>query len=152
MDRHCLGELLSVVARPAVPDDLPGVVECALQFKVYRPTPECVLNLFTDACACGGMFVAVERDEVIGFLCALKLPHPFTGRDYVNVAAWWVPADHRGTGAGIALLREMLRWCSTETLDMVTISAPLSSALGKVLEHVGFRPVETVYMRGHAWL
>lgn len=141
-----------MVARPAEPDDLVGVIACALQFLTYQPTPECVAELFAQSGEQGGMFVAEQGGTIIGFLCALKLPHPFTGRDYVNVVAWWVPEDRRASGAGLALLRQLLRWCSTQQLDMVTISAPTSSRLGTLLQAVGFAPVETVHMKGRTWL
>jgi len=141
-----------MTARTARLEDIPGVVDVALQFNVYQPTEERVTELFLQAESCGGMFVAEHEGAIIGFLCAIRMPHPFTGRDYVNVVAWWVPAERRGLGAGIALLREMLRWISTQTLDMVTISAPLSSRLDKVLRAFDFRPVEVVHMRGGKWL
>lgn len=140
-----------MTARPAEPADLAGVIACAAEFETYQPNAGCVADLFDMARECGGMFVAEHEGDIVGFLCALKQPHAFTARDYVNVVAWWVPPGRRGTGAGIALLRQWLRWVSTLTLDMVTISAPLSSQLSKVLRAFGFEPVEVVFMRGHSW-
>lgn len=139
-------------ARAAVAADCAGVVASALQFDAYTPSPENVEALFDLAMSCGGMFVAVDDDDlVLGFLCAVKQPHVFTGRDHVTVVAWWVPPEHRATGAGLALLRAWLRWISTQALDMVTISTPLSSHLGTILQSAGFSPVETVWMRGVTW-
>lgn len=138
-------------ARSAIPSDIGGVIAIASAFETYPPQPENVVALFDAASDCGGMFVAEHEGEIVGFLCAIHGPHAFTGRPAVNVAAWWVPGDRRGTGAGIALLREFLRWVSTLTLDMVTISAPLSSKLSVVLKAFGFQPVEVVHMLGHSW-
>ncbi len=140
-----------MIARVAVEDDYTGVVACAQSFRPYPPTKPCIEALFDDACACGGMFVAEHEGQIVGFLCALKLAHPFTGRDYVTVVAWWVPVEHRGTGAGLALVRCFLRWVSTQPLDMVTICAPQHSQLGTVLRKHGFAPVEVVWMKGVAW-
>jgi hypothetical protein len=97
------------------------------------------------------MFVAEHDEGIVGFLCALRQPHPYTERDYIFVVAWWVPVEHRGTGAGLALVRAFARWCSTQAVDLITISAPLSSHLGTVLRDHGFRPVETVWMKGTSW-
>lgn len=141
-----------MIARAAVEEDCAGVVACAQSFQPYTPTKACVEALFDDASACGGMFVAEHAGVIVGFLCALKLAHPFTGRDYVTVVAWWVPVEWRGSGAGLALVRCFLRWVSTQPLDMVTICAPQGSQLGTLLHKHGFAPVEVVWMKGISWV
>jgi hypothetical protein len=140
-----------MIARAAVEDDCAGVVACALTFQPYTPDQLSVEALFDDAMACGGMFVAEHDERIVGFLCAVKLPHPFTGRDYITVVAWWVIPEWRATGAGLGLLRIFARWLSTQRVDMVTICAPLGSQLGSVLHKHGFVPVEVVWMKGVAW-
>lgn len=119
-----------------------------MRFGVLRPDPPTLGELFDDALACGGLFVAEDDAQIIGLLCALKQPHPFTGRDFINVLAWWVPREHRGTGAALMLLRTFLRWCSTQSVELVTISTPIASNIGHVLRSHGYAPVETVWMKG----
>lgn len=139
--------------RPARPDDQGGVVDCAIQFPHLTVNPEKVEQLFDLSAACGGMFVAESRGQVIGFLCSLVLEHPFTGRPYLDVVAWWVLPDYRLTWAGPGLLRAMLRFSATQPLDMVKLAAPLSSQIGTHLRKLGFTPVETTYVKGTAsWL
>lgn len=140
-----------MIARAARADDCAGAVACALTFTRYecvRPTAAALHALFDDALACGGMFVAEEAEQIIGVLCALRQPHPFTGRDFINVLAWWVPREHRDTGAGLALLRVFLKWASTQRVDLVTLSTPLLSSVGHVLRSHHYVPVETVWMKG----
>lgn len=141
-----------MIARAAVEDDCTGVVACALTFTPYTPTQACVEALFDDAMACGGMFVAEHEHSIVGFLCAVKLAHPFTGRDYIAVVAWWVLPEWRATGAGLGLLRTFDRWCSTQPVDMVTICTPQGSQLGTVLQKHGFAPVEALWMKGITWV
>lgn len=147
--------------RHATADDRAGVIVCARQFEHLETSDAHVGQLFDLALACDGMFVAIDdgligrrsptTTGVIGFCCALILPHPFAGFPYCDVVALFVQPSHRQTRAGFRLLRLLLRWCSTQPLDMVKMSAPLDSQLGMILHRAGFTAVETVYLKGSRW-
>jgi len=133
--------------RSALASDRQGVIDAGIQYTDhYTPTPENVGALFDLALLCEGMFVAEHEGQVVGFLCAIALPHPMTGEFYADVVAWFVLPAWRGSWAAAGLFRKMLRWSSTEALDMVKIARPVNSQIGTVYERAGFAPVEVVYL------
>jgi GNAT superfamily N-acetyltransferase len=136
-----------MIARAAVADDCAGVVACAQRFTPFTPTRANVEDLFAASLACKGMFVAEHHEQIIGFLCAVREGHRYTDVPCITVVAWWVPPAHRGTGAGLALLRVFLRWCSTQPVDLITISAPITSSLDTVLQAHGFVAAETLWLK-----
>ena len=137
------------VVRLADEDDVHAIIDCALTFPSYDVVPEAIEPLIRASIAQGACFVAVEA-QVTGFLVGLVLPHPFSGRAYVDWIALYVQLAHRRTGAGLGLLRKMLRFSWREPLELVKI-AVADSRLRTFLHRQGFREVETVLIKGDAW-
>lgn len=139
--------------RLATPDDAGGFVDCAIQFPHLKVKPECAEQLFSLGVASETVWVAVQRDLIIGFACGLLLLHPFTGEPYLDIVALWVLPDYRNTWAGAGLVRRILRFSRDHPQVMVKLAAPLSSQIGTHLCQLGFTPVETTLVRGLAgWL
>jgi GNAT superfamily N-acetyltransferase len=140
-----------VRVRVAQASDVEGVVVCARGYELEHTDDDHVAYLFYLAEHCGGMFVAEDQGQIVGFLCSIVMPHAFSGRLYLEVIALFVQPSHRNTWAAGALLRKMLDFAAALPLDMVKIAAPMSSRLGTVLHRAGFKEQETVMVKGARW-
>jgi GNAT superfamily N-acetyltransferase len=135
-----------VEVRRATADDCDGVIACARAYDLHVCDDDHVAYLFHLAHANDGMFVALDADRVVGFLCAIVMPHPFSGEINVNVVAIFVHPTHRGSTAAFRLLRLLWRWVLRIPVDTVTLSGPKGSGLSRILERLAFVCVETVYV------
>lgn len=132
-------------------EDAPGIVRCAARFPHYRVVPRAIEPLVEASIEMQACFVAQNtRAEIVGFVVGLVLPHPFSGRPYLDVIALWLEPEYRRSSAGLGLLRKILRFSWTEPLELVKI-AVADSRLRAFLHRQGFRDVETVLIKGDAW-
>lgn len=120
--------------------------ECAIP---GLPPPKANLETYRDLEAKGLLHVlaAVEADELVGFLILLVpvLPHYSVG---VAVSeSFFVAKAHRGTGAGLALLRAAEQRAKAVGSPGLLVSAPFQGDLFKVLPRVGYAETNRVFFK-----
>lgn len=162
--------------RLATEDDKPRLIEMATRFLLESQygelfdnaaTPLSIGELVTNTLALGAIFLAEidprgedlprwhERDTckicavklVVGMLAIVALPHPLTGVPIAEEIAWWVEPEHRNSTIGPKLLRSAEQWATTNGANVVKMVAPAGSTVGEFYERLGYRPVETAYIK-----
>jgi ribosomal protein S18 acetylase RimI-like enzyme len=87
--------------------------------------------------------VAKEEGQIVGFLAASieeDLPI-FLHGEFALVRQWWVEPQHRGRGAGKALLKHAASELAATGLSHLRVrTAPDDMAIAKILSHCGLRP------------
>lgn len=64
-------------------------------------------------------FVALDREQMVGLVCVISEPGaPAEERHLVGL---WVSPEHRGTGAGDALLGAAERWANTDGAALTSL-------------------------------
>ena len=87
-------------------------------------------------------------DELVGFCHVLVSLNPHYSRLLAVTESLFVAAAHRGTGAGLALLREAESIARERGAAGLLISAPTGGSLAAVLERSkGFRETNRVFFR-----
>lgn len=138
--------------RRAVLKDLDWLVEQVgefMEFAGYNSLhdPEYLPQLAIDIVANHFCIVAEHEGQLVGMLAARKGPHPFNPkRTVLAELCWWVPAAHRHTRAGLALLTTYMEW-GKRNADIVTMSALAHSPFNKAsLLKRGFEEKEITYV------
>lgn len=93
------------------------------------------------------IFVAVEDDAVFGGLAIMDVPHLFTGEHYADELCWWVEPNRRGLRAGPQLLCRAEEWARARGLRTCKMVAPVPSDVGRFYEKMGYRALETAYVK-----
>lgn len=149
--------------RQATTDDVPRLVAMGAAFlessrygRLFPPGPGRLEHFVRRVLEVGVIFVLERKVEVddpvqiVGLLAVVPVDeHPLTGEPYVDEVAWWVDPAHRGR-AGVVLLHHLEGWARQVGLDMVKMVAPegmTGTAVRTLLEHRGYVPVETAFMR-----
>lgn len=159
--------------RHATDADKPRLIEMAARFLLETPygrlfderaTPMSLSELIGNVLALGVIFVAevsvgcaflcpgctarcAPSLKLVGMLAIVAIPHPMTGRTYADEIAWWVEPEHRHGTLGPKMLREAEDWAISQGANMLKMVAPAGSTVGRFYEHVGYRPVETAYIK-----
>lgn len=94
------------------------------------------------------VFAAFDGEEVIGFLTMLTTILPHYGIKGATVESFFVASSHRGTGAGIKLIRHAERFAKEAGCECMMLSAPTGSRLSEVAPRVGYRHTNEIYYRG----
>lgn len=148
--------------REATVDDTPRLIEMAARFLLsshygelfsVETTPALLATLIVNVLSMGVILVAevdefpTEKKTLVGMLAMVALPHVFTGKKLAEEVAWWVEPEHRGGTLGPKMLRQGEEWATRNGANMVKMVAPAGSTVGEFYEHIGYRPVETAYIK-----
>lgn len=104
--------------RPARPEDLPAIVGLVRELAAYEREPDAAVAVEEDFAAV--LFgpqptvfahVAVVEGEVVGLAVWFLTFSTWTGRQGIWLEDLFVVPQHRGSGLGKALLRELARIC-----------------------------------------
>lgn len=95
------------------------------------------------------MIGAYLDDILVGFCHVLVSLNPHYSALLAVTESLFVAAAHRGTGAGLALLREAENVARERGAAGMLVSAPTGGTLAAVLEHSkGFRETNRAFFRG----
>jgi hypothetical protein len=140
--------------RYAEVEDTPQLVALAMRFATEHPlgskwsgaTPAKLESVLVPLVLSLGVCVVAERDgAMVGLLALVKAPSYMGDDIFAEEVAWWVNPEERGR-AGILLVNAALAWCSAEQVDVVKMSVPFGSEVGKVLERRGFEATEIAFL------
>lgn len=131
--------------RPAKPDDIPAIVELAVEALSINPYPELVINrekvfaIVRECVSSAAHFAWVsERDGAItGGVGALAHDSPFYDRRQVDVLMCYC----REPGEGIKLLRELRRWYLSRPIHKMmtfTLDRSMDKRMLKLLPRLKF--------------
>lgn len=85
---------------------------------------------------------------VVGFIAmAGPFEHQLSGDSFAEELAWWVEPDQRRAAIGRALLAEAEAWAIGAGICVLKMIAPTGSGIGRYYESLGYRPLETAYMK-----
>jgi ribosomal protein S18 acetylase RimI-like enzyme len=148
---------MNVTIRPAHETDLPEAVAMAARFYAttaytgiadFNPdSAEKLGRLLLDQ---GVLLVAERDDKLVGVIGLVIAPFPFNEtRKTAHEVLWWVEPEHRDSGAGVELLREMVQACQyrgATAIQMLCLatSPPQAAAL---YERMGFIHSESSYLK-----
>lgn len=142
--------------RSAGEADRPRVLEMARAFMTLTPygalftaSEPHLSGLFTICMEMGVLVVAEDEASsgLIGFLALAVLEHPLSGEHYVEEVAWWVEPAHRQGSVGLRLLSWAEEWTRGAGVGMIKMVAPAGSRVGATYERLGYRAVETAYLK-----
>lgn len=157
--------------RFATEADKPRLIEMATRFLLEtqygrlfdeRATPASLSELVTNVLTLGAIVVAEYRPlmpaifeddaapaepKLVGMLAIVAVPHPLTGKIYGEEVCWWVEPEHRHGTLGPKMLREAEDWATRNGANMVKMVAPEGSTVGEFYKHIGYRPVETAFIK-----
>lgn len=95
-----------------------------------------------------GLLLAARVDgRYVGFLAAVVLPHPFTGRPYADIIAWHVSPTARRTLAGPQLLGAFVDWATRKRLTLIKMAGPVTPRAARFFRSQRFEPVEVTFVR-----
>lgn len=143
------------VIRAATDDDEDRVMAMALRFlreswygtffegvsvEALRPIYDLVMDR-------GALFVADVAGQVVGMIAVIAGPHPFTHEPFGDEQVWWVEPDYRRGRLAWDLLDRLERWAAENGVEFLKMSDQAGAPLGRLLEHRGYRAVETAYVK-----
>lgn len=139
-----------LVADPAFPELMDEYVrECAVP-GVDRMGPR--MDIYEALEATGAMRLLAARvgDELVGFMALVLVPDPHYGLLLGVSESLYVHPAHRGTGAGLALLRAAERAAQDGGAAGMRIGAPQDGPLDCVLARRGYDVTHRVHLRRFA--
>lgn len=97
----------------------------------------------------GGMRIlrVLWYGELIGFCVTLHNLNPHYGRIIMAIESIFVTKAHRTTGAGLKLIKAAERMASEVGATGIFFSSPITGALGRVLDKIGYRQTNIVHFR-----
>lgn len=90
------------------------------------------------------VFVAVEKDHILGFLAASIMEYWFTTGIYVSQDVLYVRPDKRGTRAAVKLIKKFIQWgdmLGAREHIFGTLTGFQPERTAKLFEHCGARRV-----------
>lgn len=149
--------------RQATVEDKPALTAMALNFmastaygQLLRPAEGMLDRLIDLVLENGAIFIAEVnsvqfasgRNQPIGMLAVVVVPHPVTGEDFVDEVAWWVEPAYRNATVGPRLLHHMEGWACMKGLHMVKMVAPADAPdVGEFYRRSGYMAVETAWLK-----
>jgi GNAT superfamily N-acetyltransferase len=94
-------------------------------------------------------YTARVEGKLVGYLVVVIAPH----MHYVSLLqatqdVIYVDPEHRKSGTGLGLLRFAERHLEQDGVDVISQHVKIAHpTLGKVLEHMGYEPVDTIYVK-----
>ena len=96
---------------------------------------------------CIGSYAA---GELIGFIVIIAPVLPHYSKQVASIESFFVAAEHRPTGAGLALLHAAETKAKGIGSPGLLASAPVGGSLAKVLPALGYKHTNEVFFRGFA--
>ena len=93
------------------------------------------------------VFAARVHGRMAGFVAVLIAPHPRYSVNLATTESFFVARAHRGTGAGLKLLRAAEQRAREAGAPGLLVSAPSGGDLARVLPRVGYRESNRVFFR-----
>jgi len=96
----------------------------------------------------GVIFLLMDKEEIIGFLAALKYPDINSGELIATEMAWFVKSDHRGKG--LLLLKRFEEWAREEKckgIIIVHLMDSMPEQLKRIYEKRGYKAIEINYTK-----
>ena len=93
-------------------------------------------------------FVAVEDDKVVGVLAGRIIHDMCSALPIYEEVIWFMNKDYRVHG--MKLFDHMVNWCKEHDISRITICCMHNSrteALTKIYKRMGFKPVETRFIK-----
>ncbi len=134
-------------AAPAFPDLL---AEYAAESAIEGlPPPSAKMETYHHLERSGFLHVlaAWAGDTLAGFITVLAAPLPHYGRTVAVSESFFVAQEHRGTGAGLKLLRAAEALAAKLGSPGLLVSAPYAGDLFKVLPRVGYVETNRVFFK-----
>ncbi len=134
-------------AAPAFPDLL---AEYAAESSIKGlPAPSAKMETYRHLERSGFLHVlaAWVGDTLTGFITVLAAPLPHYGRTVAVSESFFVAQQHRGTGAGLKLLRAAEELAAKLGSPGLLVSAPFEGDLFKVLPRVGYVETNRVFFK-----
>jgi hypothetical protein len=93
------------------------------------------------------VFIAEDGEVTQGFIMGILMPHLFNkGLLVLSELFWWVKPEHRGSRAGVALLRAFIAY-GKEKADWITMALETGSPVNsEALLKRGFKHFETNFV------
>lgn len=134
--------------------DAPGLLaeyagECAI-FGLPTPTPDPLRYRTLEDVGMLYVLAAFDGETMLGFVSLLAPTNAHYNVRLAVTESYFVAALHRGTGAGLALLRAAEVLATEENASGLLVSAPHGGRLAEVLPHVGYRETNRVFFKGLA--
>ena len=145
---------MTINIRKATPDDIEGIVALGLEALAKDAYPNLVVSkvkvfsLATEIISSASNFayVAVKDGIIVGAVCALVHTMLFYERSQASVVQFYC----KSPGAGVKLLRELMKWVdSRPVIKMVcfTLEAKADPRIGKLLTRLGLNEELPVYLK-----
>ena len=143
----------NVELRPAVPDDIPGILDLGMEALKNDPYEGLVISrdrMFEVArtCVSGAAhfaWIGEQDGKVVAAVLALVGPMSFYERSQATVVQFYSKAP----GEGIKLMREFLRWARGRRnikAIMFTLEHRADPRIGKLLTRLGLKVELPIYM------
>jgi GNAT superfamily N-acetyltransferase len=143
-----------VTIRKATPADLPRIVEMVGHFitqtsyrVLFKFKPDAIAELAAKVLQIGIVLVADVDGVVVGMIAAFPIEEPIGRQRLVDELAWWVEPDYRRGSIGPRLLGALEKWARQKGLTLCKMIAPVESDVGRFYARLGYRPVETAYVK-----
>ena len=94
---------------------------------------------------CFGVFY---EDTLVGFATVLVSDMPHYSQPVATTESFFVMAEHRGTGAGMSLLREVEAYAASRGAAGILVSSPSQGALVDILPRKGYSESNRVFFKG----
>jgi GNAT superfamily N-acetyltransferase len=145
--------------RPWVEADIPAVAALGVSFieQTQYPTlvgavdQEKLEALLTTLWEMGPQqatcFVAEDGDRLIGGLLLGLFLHPLSFEVEAHEVGWWVEPGARHRMVGPRLLRCAENWVAQVGVKWFKMVAPEGTRVGEFYRRLGYRPVETIYVK-----
>ena len=91
------------------------------------------------------VFVSEQEGQVTGMIGLVVVPHFLSGERVAVELFWWM--DHDVRGQGLKLLACGETWARAQGAIRLQVTAPALTDIGILYGRLGFRPVETAYVR-----
>lgn len=114
------------------------------------PKPNARMDIYSAIEATGAMVVlgAFLADHLVGFLVMVVTTNPHYGVRLAVTESFFVANEHRGTGAGIKMLRQAEQMAKDFGAVGILVSAPSGGRLADVLPGIGYRETNRAFFRG----
>jgi GNAT superfamily N-acetyltransferase len=140
----------TVAELEAAPSFLDLLAEYAAESAIEGlPTPSAKMETYHHLERSGFLHVlaAWAGDTLVGFITVLAAPLPHYGRTVAVSESFFVAVKHRGTGAGLKLLRAAEELAAKLGSPGLLVSAPYEGDLFKVLPRVGYAETNRVFFK-----
>lgn len=92
-------------------------------------------------------FRVKQGHDLIGFGVLLWATVPHFGKPFASIESFYIDEEHRAGGIGLRLLDALQNKAKSKGLNVIMATAPVGSALARVLPRKGYRHSNEVFVR-----